>query len=179
MGDGDRFGQVAVQASGSVSDWMKHFVVGSSATILNFEFYWLENHTLHEKSTAVNTHERDALAGGIRELIVAAGRTRRSSKCTSPSAAVGLIGPGVALGSLLHRRMLPLVRRSSRWWRSHSTLAENTGGDHRWPGWQVVVGIEVHAQVKSRKKLFSGEQCIPGYTSGSAFRLHLPRFLDE
>lgn len=25
----------------------------------------------------------------------------------------------------------------------------------RWPGWQVVIGIEVHAQIKSRAKLFS------------------------
>lgn len=29
--------------------------------------------------------------------------------------------------------------------------------DSRWPGWEVVVGIEVHAQIKSRRKLFSGE----------------------
>lgn len=28
--------------------------------------------------------------------------------------------------------------------------------DKRWPGWQVVVGIETHAQIKSRHKLFSG-----------------------
>jgi len=28
--------------------------------------------------------------------------------------------------------------------------------DSRWPGWQVVVGIETHAQIKSRRKLFSG-----------------------
>ncbi|KAI0797079.1 Glutamyl-tRNA-Gln amidotransferase B subunit [Abortiporus biennis] len=27
--------------------------------------------------------------------------------------------------------------------------------DSRWPGWEVVVGIEVHAQIKSRHKLFS------------------------
>ncbi|KDR84118.1 hypothetical protein GALMADRAFT_111334 [Galerina marginata CBS 339.88] len=27
--------------------------------------------------------------------------------------------------------------------------------DPRWPGWQVVVGIETHAQIKSRRKLFS------------------------
>ncbi|KAF9777408.1 GatB/GatE catalytic domain-containing protein [Thelephora terrestris] len=42
-----------------------------------------------------------------------------------------------------------------RWSRSHSTLAENASGDPRWFGWQVVVGIEAHAQIKSRKKLFS------------------------
>jgi hypothetical protein len=28
--------------------------------------------------------------------------------------------------------------------------------DPRWSGWQVVVGIETHAQIKSRRKLFSG-----------------------
>ncbi|KAJ7712418.1 glutamyl-tRNA amidotransferase [Mycena metata] len=27
--------------------------------------------------------------------------------------------------------------------------------DQRWPGWQVVIGIETHAQIKSRQKLFS------------------------
>ncbi|KAG6910812.1 hypothetical protein DXG01_007701 [Tephrocybe rancida] len=27
--------------------------------------------------------------------------------------------------------------------------------DKRWPGWQVVIGIEAHAQIKSRQKLFS------------------------
>ncbi|KAF5322005.1 hypothetical protein D9619_000691 [Psilocybe cf. subviscida] len=27
--------------------------------------------------------------------------------------------------------------------------------DSRWPGWQVIVGIETHAQLKSRRKLFS------------------------
>ncbi|KAJ7366689.1 Glutamyl-tRNA amidotransferase subunit B, mitochondrial [Mycena albidolilacea] len=27
--------------------------------------------------------------------------------------------------------------------------------DRRWPGWQVVIGIETHAQIKSRQKLFS------------------------
>ena len=33
--------------------------------------------------------------------------------------------------------------------------------DPRWPGWGVVVGIEVHAQIKSRQKLFSC-QCFSG-----------------
>lgn len=28
--------------------------------------------------------------------------------------------------------------------------------DSRWPGWQVVIGIETHAQIRSRRKLFSG-----------------------
>lgn len=29
--------------------------------------------------------------------------------------------------------------------------------DVRWPGWQVIIGIETHAQIKSRRKLFSGQ----------------------
>lgn len=29
--------------------------------------------------------------------------------------------------------------------------------DIRWQGWQVVIGIETHAQIKSRQKLFSGK----------------------
>jgi len=32
--------------------------------------------------------------------------------------------------------------------------------DPRWPEWQVVVGIEVHAQIKSRRKLFSGTRIL-------------------
>ena len=28
-------------------------------------------------------------------------------------------------------------------------------GDPRWPGYEVVIGIETHAQLKSRQKLFS------------------------
>ena len=27
--------------------------------------------------------------------------------------------------------------------------------DQRWPGWEVVIGIEAHVQIKSRQKLFS------------------------
>lgn len=62
----------------------------------------------------------------------------------------------------MHRCMLPLTRRSSRRLRFHSTLAGDAAReDPRWPGWRVVVGIEVHAQVKSRKKLFSSEHRIP------------------
>lgn len=38
-------------------------------------------------------------------------------------------------------------------YRGYSTRVE----DARWPGWDVVIGIEVHAQIKSRRKLFSGE----------------------
>ena len=28
--------------------------------------------------------------------------------------------------------------------------------DLRWPDWQVIIGIETHAQIRSRRKLFSG-----------------------
>jgi hypothetical protein len=31
----------------------------------------------------------------------------------------------------------------------------------QWPGWNLVIGIEVHAQLKSRRKLFSGELQVP------------------
>ena len=35
---------------------------------------------------------------------------------------------------LLRKCMLPLIRRSSRWLRFHSTLTNNTGGGSRWLG---------------------------------------------
>ncbi|EIN10973.1 Glutamyl-tRNA amidotransferase B subunit [Punctularia strigosozonata HHB-11173 SS5] len=40
---------------------------------------------------------------------------------------------------------------------SRRILREAAAEDKRWPGWEVVVGIEVHAQIKSRRKLFSGQ----------------------
>lgn len=74
--------------------------------------------------------------------------------------------------------MLPLARRSSRCLRSYSTHTNNTGSDPRWPGWQVVVGIEVHAQIKSRKKLFSdswtNDPPQPPSTRVSAFDASFP-----
>ncbi|KAF9782250.1 Glutamyl-tRNA amidotransferase B subunit [Thelephora terrestris] len=78
----------------------------------------------------------------------------------------------------MHRCMLSLARQSSRWSRSHSTLAENASGDPRWFGWQVVVGIEAHAQIKSRKKLFSdswtNDPPQPPSTRVSAFDASFP-----
>ncbi|KAI0271967.1 Glutamyl-tRNA amidotransferase B subunit [Russula aff. rugulosa BPL654] len=38
---------------------------------------------------------------------------------------------------------------------SQVTSTNKIGQDSRWPGWQVVIGIETHAQIKSREKLFS------------------------
>ncbi|GBE79803.1 Glutamyl-tRNA(Gln) amidotransferase subunit B, mitochondrial [Sparassis crispa] len=42
----------------------------------------------------------------------------------------------------------------SRWARFAHSLRPVTE-DKRWPGWGVVIGIEMHAQIKSRAKLFS------------------------
>lgn len=45
--------------------------------------------------------------------------------------------------------------------RIRSFRAERTyHEDPRWSGWEVVVGLEVHAQLKTRKKLFSGQRTI-------------------
>ena len=54
------------------------------------------------------------------------------------------------LGRLLQRRDASLkIRRLFHDIRGYQE-------DPRWPGWQVIVGIETHAQIKSRQKLFSG-----------------------
>src|SRR5258708_1795018 len=52
--------------------------------------------------------------------------------------------------------------------------------DIRWPGWQVIIGIETHAQIKSRQKLFSSESnshlhpdSILDWTSVDAFNATL------
>ncbi|KAH7916227.1 GatB/GatE catalytic domain-containing protein [Hygrophoropsis aurantiaca] len=60
---------------------------------------------------------------------------------------------------MLVQRNLCRSRQFQLLWRSFNShnirgLREATQ-DKRWPGWEVVVGIEVHAQIKSRKKLFS------------------------
>lgn len=45
--------------------------------------------------------------------------------------------------------------RSSQWKQFHDVRFVQE--DKRWPGWRVVIGIETHAQIKSRRKLFSGQ----------------------
>ncbi|KAG2751208.1 Glutamyl-tRNA amidotransferase B subunit [Suillus brevipes Sb2] len=40
-------------------------------------------------------------------------------------------------------------------WRPRHIHTREAIYDKRWPDWQVVIGIEVHAQIKSRRKLFS------------------------
>ncbi|RPD66881.1 Glutamyl-tRNA amidotransferase B subunit [Lentinus tigrinus ALCF2SS1-7] len=40
-------------------------------------------------------------------------------------------------------------------WRRQAHAVRAPLEDARWPGWELVVGIEVHAQIKSRRKLFS------------------------
>jgi hypothetical protein len=56
-------------------------------------------------------------------------------------------------------RSRPASLRTLR--RLYGTTRANIVGkseqDARWLGWQVVIGIEVHAQIKSREKLFSRE----------------------
>ena len=64
-------------------------------------------------------------------------------------------------GRLLHPDLM-LARARTLATRSaslrHSRLySAQARDDSRWPGWDVVVGIEVHAQIKSRVKLFSGQ----------------------
>ena len=45
--------------------------------------------------------------------------------------------------------------------------------DSRWPGWQVVIGIETHAQIKSRWKLFSGASHRGSWTRVNPSLIHL------
>ncbi|KAK7696254.1 hypothetical protein QCA50_000907 [Cerrena zonata] len=49
------------------------------------------------------------------------------------------------------RCLLPVRRSFSQYTNAARAVKE----DPRWPGWGVVIGIEVHAQIKSRRKLFS------------------------
>lgn len=43
-----------------------------------------------------------------------------------------------------------------QFWRPRQIHTREAIYDKRWPDWEVVIGIEVHAQIKSRRKLFSG-----------------------
>ena len=65
---------------------------------------------------------------------------------------------------LAHGRVFLLTRRFL--WTRHAHTIRPHKEDPRWPGWQLVVGIEVHAQIKSRRKLFSGES----YTAVASLR---------
>lgn len=59
--------------------------------------------------------------------------------------------------------MLTLIVRRKSWpqiVRQVNRLLHTVTHDQRWPGWEVVIGIEVHAQIKSRAKLFSGQLVI-------------------
>jgi hypothetical protein len=49
--------------------------------------------------------------------------------------------------------------------------------DPTWPGWQVIIGIEAHAQIKTREKLFSRE-CWTARTGGRS-RSHIVFSLTE
>ncbi|KAI0698570.1 Glutamyl-tRNA amidotransferase B subunit [Cytidiella melzeri] len=48
-----------------------------------------------------------------------------------------------------------ITRRLDRYSIRSAHQLRASAQDKRWPGWAVVVGIEVHAQIKSREKLFS------------------------
>ncbi|CDO73814.1 hypothetical protein BN946_scf185015.g143 [Trametes cinnabarina] len=54
---------------------------------------------------------------------------------------------------LLHGGARIMTRSARRARKVHT--ARDYKQDSRWPGWELVVGIEVHAQIKSRRKLFS------------------------
>lgn len=57
--------------------------------------------------------------------------------------------------------MLNLVRERCAFSSSvHGRFISTFTTDSRWPGWQAVIGIETHAQIKSRTKLFSRERII-------------------
>lgn len=59
--------------------------------------------------------------------------------------------------------MLTLIVRRKSWpriIRQDYRLLHTGTHDQRWPSWEVVIGIEVHAQIKSRAKLFSGQLVI-------------------
>ncbi|KAH7919539.1 Glutamyl-tRNA amidotransferase B subunit [Leucogyrophana mollusca] len=88
---------------------------------------------------------------------------------------------------MLARRNVRQSRQFQQLWRSFSSYglhgSREAKQDKRWPGWEVVVGIEVHAQIKSRRKLFSGSLTSqPGEapnTSVSAFDAAFPGTLPK
>jgi hypothetical protein len=47
--------------------------------------------------------------------------------------------------------------------------------DSRWPGWQVVIGIETHAHIRSRRKLFSGTTFAHLHSHLIYISLQIPR----
>ncbi|KIJ37474.1 hypothetical protein M422DRAFT_177988 [Sphaerobolus stellatus SS14] len=67
--------------------------------------------------------------------------------------------------------MLSLVSRKTTTFarslrvKNYASVAANSG-ESRWPGWEVVIGVEVHAQIKVRRKLFS-ESLTPTLSDSS------------
>ncbi|KAF9057833.1 Glutamyl-tRNA amidotransferase subunit B, mitochondrial [Panaeolus papilionaceus] len=70
----------------------------------------------------------------------------------------------------------------SRWSRTFHDIRQYKE-DQRWPGWQVIVGIETHAQIKSRQKLFSESSALgtnePSNTNVSPFDAAFPGTLPK
>jgi len=133
-----------VRSSGAARNWLKRFIRRRA--------------TAGEPRQVYGRGNKGCSAYGLRTV----GRDLRAdrNKHSFPDR------PAPSTG-FLHSCMLSLAQRSSRWSRFLSTLPNNTYSDPRWLGWQVVIGIEVHAQLKSRKKLFSGEPRTAGYALDS------------
>jgi hypothetical protein len=71
------------------------------------------------------------------------------------SMTVGIAAPVRSKVLMVLRLRAPPFRISCRPYNTSQASTNKIGQDSRWPGWQVVIGIETHAQIKSREKLFS------------------------
>ena len=105
--------------------------------------YWVEHFA---SSLLLNTHH-DARA--------CFAKSRFPQTGTRPTEPLSML----TLLPLAHRRGITFAtRRVFHDARSH----EHTKVDQRWPEWQVVIGVETHAQIKSRRKLFSSRSISAG-----------------
>lgn len=71
------------------------------------------------------------------------------------SVAEGIAAPVRPKVLMVLRLRAPPFRIYCRPYNTSQASTNKIGQDSRWPGWQVVIGIETHAQIKSREKLFS------------------------
>lgn len=110
---------------------------------------------------------RDTNARGSGGLMALKGKNKRCRQAVGGSGGrfngglrhvdnfVGFLTQGTTLRMFARPRLLrqKLVHRAFHDLRAYQE-------DSRWPGWQVIVGIETHAQLKSRRKLFSGIRVV-------------------
>ena len=70
---------------------------------------------------------------------------------------MSLTGDGrvVSAQVLMVLRSRTSLRTFCRPYGTSQASTNKIGQNSRWPGWEVIIGIETHAQIKSRKKLFS------------------------